>query len=409
LKIENIKEPILSNYENWFYATQAHFLLGNQEMNLPYSIDVPIKSLFNSFYTLFFNGKLASSNNKHKFDFTAFSNPNRRRIGFSFVHNYLIDSDLENHTQLDYRLREYTTENNLSSNRNRTIFLQQKITKKYPVFNLSASGTYQLQQIVYLNNSPGLSEFQNKNQHFAGLEFCANFDSKQFLNRNSNFNFQTSATYVPQMTINNNEIKNSSYLKLNGLVAYEATYFKLRSVLNAKYALGESYILNYIGGSKGWINENQFNSSQIGLINKEEFLQIQSSGNIRGFYAGDRIGSSSICSQTEFTICPVQLLPIGVIESRFFKTLTLVAFCDLGTAFVGKTPSESGNPFNTYIFTNPNYQISVTAARNPFLIGLGYGINVEIFGYDVRFEYGYGYKENNWQKPILHIGFGKNF
>jgi hypothetical protein len=183
----------------------------------------------------------------------------------------------------------------------------------------------------------------------------------------------------------------------------------LRSALNAKYAIGESYILNFIGGSKGWINENQFNGNQIRLINRNDFLQIQSAGNIRGFYAGDRIGSSSICSQTEFTFCPVQLLPIGVIESRFFKTLTLVAFCDLGTAFIGKTPSESSNPFNIQIFTNPNYQISVTAARNPYLVGLGYGLNVEIFGYDVRFEYGYGYKENTWQKPILHVGFGKNF
>lgn len=407
--IENIKDPIQLPYENWFYASKANFVLSNQEMNLPYSIDVPIKSQFNSFYTLFFNGKLASSNNKHMIDFTAFSNPNRRRIGFAFAHNYLINSNLEYNTQFEYRLREFNTENNLSSNRNRTFLIQQKITKKYPFIALSASGTYQFQQIIYLNSSPGLSEFQNKNQHFTGLEFCANIDSKQILHRNSNFNFQTSATYVPQITIYNNEIKNSSCLKLNGLAEYGSKYFKLRSVLNAKYALGESYVLNFLGGSRGWINENQFNASQIGLINRNDFLQIQSAGNVRGFYAGDRIGSSSICSQTEFTICPVQLLPIGVIESRFFKTLTLVAFCDMGTAFIGKTPQESNNPFNTYIFTNPNYQISVTAARNPYLIGLGYGLNVEIFGYDVRLEYGYGYKENLWQKPILHIGFGKNF
>jgi len=407
--IENIKDPIELPYENWFYASKANFVLSNQELNLPYSIDVPIKSLFNSFYTLFFNGKLASSNNKHIFDFTAFSNPNRRRIGFSFAHNYLINAKLEYRTQFDYRLREFITENSLSSNRNRTFLLQQKITKKYPFFSLSANGTYQFQQIIYMNSNPGLSEFQNKNQHFTGLEFCANINSQQILHRNSNLNFQTSAVYVPQITFYNNEIKNSSYLKLNGLAEYNAKYFKLRCVLNAKYALGESYILNFIGGSRGWINENQFNASQLSLINRNDFLQIQSAGYIRGFYAGDRIGSSSLCSQTEFTFCPVQLLPIGVIESRFFKTLTLVAFCDLGTAFIGKNPQESSNPFNTYIITNPNYQIAVTAKRNPYLIGLGYGLNVEILGYDVRLEYGYGYKENKWQNPILHIGFGKNF
>jgi len=409
LKIENIKSPVVSTYENWFYARKANFQLSNQEMNLPYSIDVPIKSLFNSFYTLFFNGKLASSNNKHKFDFTAFTNFNRRRIGLSFVHAYLLNSRLTYGTQFDYRLREYNTQNNLSSNRNRSIFFQQKITKKYPFFSLSASGTYQFQQIIYLNNNAGLSEFQNKNQHFAGFELCANIDSKQILHRNSNFNFQTSATFVPQIAINANEIKNSSYLKLNGLAEYNSKYFTLRSALNAKYALGESYVLNFIGGSRGWINENQFKEAQISLINRENFLQIQNAGYIRGFYAGDRIGSSSICSQTEFTICPIQYLPIGVIESRFFKTLTLVAFCDIGTAFIGKTPREYTNPFNTYVLTNPNYQISVTSSRNPYLIGLGYGLNVEIFGYDVRLEYGYGYKENKWQKPILHLGFGKNF
>jgi hypothetical protein len=408
-KIENIKPPILSNYENWFYATNVNFQLSNEEMNLPYSIDVPIKSLFNSFYTLYLNGKLASSNNKHKIDFTAFTNPNRRRIGLSFLHAYLLNSTLTSSTEFNYRLREYITENNLSSNRNRTFLIHHNITKKYPFFSLSTGGSYQFQQIIYLNNNPGLSEFQNKNQHFVGFQFCANIDSKQILNRNSNFHFQTIAIYVPQITLNINEIKNSSYLKLNGLVAYEATYFKLRSALNAKYAIGESYILNFIGGSKGWINENQYNGNQIQLINRNDFFQIQSAGFIRGFYAGDRIGSSSICSQTELTICPIQILPMGLVESRFFKTLTLVAFCDIGTAFIGKTPKEATNFFNTYIFSNPNYQISITAARNPYLIGLGYGLNVEIFGYDVRFEYGYGYKENTWQKPILHVGFGKNF
>ena len=249
LKIENIKSPIISTYENWFYATKANLLLSNQEMNLPYSIDVPMKSLLNSFYTIFFNGKLASSNNKHKFDFTSFTNFNRRRIGLSFVHSYLLNSRLTYGTQFEYRLREYKIENNLSENRNRTFLFKQKITKKYPFFSLSGSGTYQFQQIIYLNNNPGLSEFQNKNQHFVGLEFCANIDSKQILHRNANFNFQTSATYVPQITIKANEIKNSSYLKLNGLAEYNSKYFKLRSVLNAKYALGESYILNFIGGS----------------------------------------------------------------------------------------------------------------------------------------------------------------
>jgi len=407
--VENIIDPIELPYENWFYASKANFVLSNQEMNLPYSIDVPIKSQFNSFYTLFFNGKLASSNNIHKFDFTAFTNFNRRRLGMSFLHAYLVNSKLTYSTEFDYRLREFVTENHLSSNRNRTLLLVQKLTKNVGFFSLSLGGFYQFQQIIYLNSNPGLSEFQNKNQHFTGLEFCAKINSKKILHRNSIFNFQTSANYIPQISIYKNKIKNGSYLKLNGIAEFNAKYFKLRSVLNAKYALGESYILNFIGGSKGWINENQFNAGQIGLINKNDFLQIQNAGYIRGFNAGDRIGSNSICSQTEITICPVQFLPIGVIESKFFKKLTLVAFCDMGTAFIGNTPQESTNPFNTYVFTNPNYQITVTAARNPYLIGLGYGLNVEIFGYDMRFEYGYGYKENIWQKPILHVGFGKNF
>lgn len=285
----------------------------------------------------------------------------------------------------------------------------QKLLKKYKLFDLSAAGTYQFQQIIYLISSPGLSEFQNKNLHFGGMEFCVGFDSKKILHRNSKVNFNGNAIYIPLFSYNNNEYKNSSYLKFNGFFEYQSNYFKLKSSINAKYSIGKTFILNYLGGSKGWINENQFNTNQMGLINRDDFLQIQNGGYIRGFYSGDRIGSSSLCSQTEINIRPIQLLPIGVIESRFFKTLTIVGFCDIGTAFIGKTPQDPTNPFNTYILNNPNYQISVTAVRNPYLIGMGYGLNVEVFGYDVRFEYGYGYKENKWQNPILHIGFGKNF
>lgn len=409
LAVPNLGMPKLYEYERWFYPAKSTFYLSNKELDLPYSIQTPLNSLYNSIFTLFYEGMIKSSDNKHSINFMGFTNSTRRRIGVSFNYNYTIYPKLIYATDLNYRLREFSEVNSLISNRNRTLQIEQKLKSSFHNIDFSLSAYYRFQQLIYLNYNPGMSEILNKNDQFLGLKFSMEVDSRNFTYRNSPLKVKLNASFSPENYWNLNLKGSSGNLAFNLLTEYKINILRITNKINSKVGLGKFYTLYFIGGSQNWINENQFNTNQIGLINNENFVQIQNGGYVRGFLSGDRIGSSFITSQTEFQICPIHLIPLKYIESKFLKSILLIGFIDIGTAYLGNSPSDLRNPYNTLIINNPNYTISVVASRNPYLLGTGYGLQFDLFGFTFKSEYAYGYKENSWQKPILHVGIGKNF
>ena len=59
---------------------------------------------------------------------------------------------------------------------------------------------------------------------------------------------------------------------------------------------------------------------------------------------------------------------------------------NIGTAFNGLTPSDKTNPYNTIIYKQNAYNVTVTANRNPYLYAIGYGVNFMVLGYNFRVE-----------------------
>lgn len=134
-------------------------------------------------------------------------------------------------------------------------------------------------------------------------------------------------------------------------------------------------------------------------------------GNLRGFRFGKLTGNSHLLMNAELRVPLVKYLYRGNITSNFLRNLQLVAFSDIGTAWVGRGPFNRQNSLNTEIVGGGNlpFLAVVTNFKNPFLIGYGVGARTMLFGYYVKFDYAWGMENNVVGRPIAYLTLGYDF
>jgi hypothetical protein len=168
------------------------------------------------------------------------------------------------------------------------------------------------------------------------------------------------------------------------------------------YSLGNAQVAYYLGAVENWTVKDQFGPNTRSLSGNEYLFQHWVC-NLRGFSRGVRMGSNFMLLNSELRIPVVQTLITKPID------LTFTGFADAGTAFIGRSPSDPENPFNTVQFSTPNYDISITSQRNPYVLGLGYGVRTRFLGYFVKYDHAWGYIEKTWQKPMNYLSIGFDF
>lgn len=132
---------------------------------------------------------------------------------------------------------------------------------------------------------------------------------------------------------------------------------------------------------------------------------------LRGFRQGKLTGNSYMLFNAELRLPLVRYLYRGNITSNFLRNLQLVAFTDIGTAWTGTGPFSQQNSLNTEVvggYPSP-FRAIVTNFKNPFLIGYGAGIRTMIFGYFVKFDYGWGLEDKTVNTPIGYLTLGYDF
>jgi hypothetical protein len=132
---------------------------------------------------------------------------------------------------------------------------------------------------------------------------------------------------------------------------------------------------------------------------------------LRGFRQGKLTGTSHMLLNLELRLPLIRYLYRGNITSNFLRNLQLVAFTDIGTAWSGKGPFSQQNSLNTEIVGGGNipFRAVVTNFKNPFLIGYGAGARTMLFGYFVKFDYGWGLENKVVSKPIAYLTLGYDF
>jgi hypothetical protein len=179
-----------------------------------------------------------------------------------------------------------------------------------------------------------------------------------------------------------------------------------RWVMNVSAAaLKTKYILGGV--------ENQFDiQSDEGVKTYEgnDILWASPGAPLRGFLRNTRTGSHYAVFNTELRLPLFPALTNKPIRNEILRTFMLVAFTDVGTAWVGWTPYGDSNPYNTVVFPSPKIDVTATATRNPWILGAGFGARLKLLSFYCKYDLAWGFMEGQQDpSPLHHISFGLDF
>ncbi len=179
--------------------------------------------------------------------------------------------------------------------------------------------------------------------------------------------------------------------------------FALRGA--AATTLGAEKILFYLGSTDGAVG-GSFDQSV--PVAPGPFAYEMAITNMRGFRTNIRNGNSFVLGNMELRL-PVFRYVFPYSRSNFLRQFQLVGFGDVGTAWTGRTPFTRENPINTVVYTDPTYVLTVNYFRDPVVAGVGVGARVNLFGYFVRIDRGWGVETGEFLDPRWHFSLGLDF
>jgi hypothetical protein len=170
-------------------------------------------------------------------------------------------------------------------------------------------------------------------------------------------------------------------------------------------ALKTKYILGGV--------ENQFDIQEdenIKTYEGNDILWASPGAPLRGFLRNARTGSHYTVFNTELRLPVFPAITNRPIRNEILRTFMLVAFTDMGTAWVGRTPYGDSNPYNTVVFSSPQMDVTATAKRNPWVLGAGIGARVKLLSFYCKYDMAWGFMEGQQApQPLQHISFGLDF
>ena len=169
----------------------------------------------------------------------------------------------------------------------------------------------------------------------------------------------------------------------------------------------EKKTIYYLGGIETWIR-SQYNR-ELGFNRDPNSVFLTLAPNLRGFNRNISHGWATGVLNTELRYPILSSLYKAPLYYEFLKTFTIYSFLDVGSAWNGFNPYTSSNPFNTRTFDFPNYTVSVTSPRNPWLVGTGIGVRASVLGYLLKLEHAWGRLDKTWQSGITYFSLGLDF
>lgn len=200
---------------------------------------------------------------------------------------------------------------------------------------------------------------------------------------------------------------------------YQRIYRTLTLATRVSY--GESFGNNpksyLIGGMDNWLfSQTNYEGADNPLnifaqTNNDDLLFVEYATGLRGFSYSQLYGNKYFLFNAEVRLPVMKMLSNRPISSNFLRYLQMIAFYDMGTAWIGKNPLSKDNSLNKKIEGNELNAFSATVInyQNPFLSSYGVGMRTMAFGYYVKIDLGWGIKDYVVQTPKLHITLGYDF
>ena len=404
-----------SKGRNSFYLSQGGLYFGNADYPLPYLNEIKQYLLYNQPITPEMRFYLIDKNHNYRMSFGILSNLALNRLGLRMQQTfkwgkYQIDQQLLTRSRTFYL-------NEMSLKKNATNFFSVSIRRNW-ISNFGLSSGIQIMDDIYFDKivNPGFSSFKNYRFKTAGLVFGLDWNNRQRAMRLENswlislkssikINQVSTAKVIPnRVYVNGNSMGTSYLFHLNLNIDKQlvrGVYFK--SNIMANKSAGNALTLFWVGGSEGWISRDMWQNDISTEYSNTKYLYRANGGFVRGFLSGERIGTGSLSIQNEILTQPFKQFGQKIIKQHFYESLTLYGFLDIGTAFIGNSPANPMNPFNTVVVTTPNYWMSITSKRNPYLVGTGLGISANVLRTPIRYELAFGLKEGKLMPPIQQV------
>ncbi len=129
---------------------------------------------------------------------------------------------------------------------------------------------------------------------------------------------------------------------------------------------------------------------------------------VRGFWFNSRAGNKYVLGNFELRV-PVSRLLTSTLNSGPLYNVELIPFFDVGTVWSEGNPFTQKNPTDTRIVGSSPVTVELKTLKSPFLFTVGSGVRANLIGYSIRIDMAWGIEDNNLQKPMLNVSFGKNF
>ncbi|MEZ4805047.1 MAG: hypothetical protein R2852_06070 [Bacteroidia bacterium] len=252
-----------------------------------------------------------------------------------------------------------------------------------------------IKQSLYFGNSV---EYVFDNVRSNGLNL---FQGLRFKIYSENYN-RSNGGY---QFISNNGIDLRWYKKLHRQI-----YFATR--ISGAISFGSQSTAYYLGGVENSfvnVDTNKNFNYEIPTLRGSEYAFQTIITPTRGFLRNSRAGNKYMLMNMELRVPLFAYLIQKPITSEFFRSIMLIGFVDIGTAWRGKSPYSIENPFNTKIINSPLYNISVVTQRDPFLYAFGVGARAKVLGHYIKWDHGWGIIENKFQKGISTFSIGLDF
>ncbi len=404
-----------SKGRNSFYLSQGGLYFGNADYPLPYLNEIKQYLLYNQPITPEMRFYLIDKNHNYRMSFGILSNLALNRLGLRMQQTfkwgkYQIDQQLLTRSRTFYL-------NEMSLKKNATNFFSVSIRRNW-ISNFGLLSGIQIMDDIYFDKivNPGFSSFKNYRFKTAGLVFGLDWNNRQRAMRLENswlislkssieINQVSTAKVIPnRVYVNGNSMGTSYLFHLNLNIDKQlvrGVYFK--SNIMANKSAGNALTLFWVGGSEGWISRDMWQNDISTEYSNTKYLYRANGGFVRGFLSGERIGTGSLSIQNEILTQPFKQFGQKIIKQHFYESLTLYGFLDIGTAFIGNSPANPMNPFNTVVVTTPNYWMSITSKRNPYLVGTGLGVSANVLRTPIRYELAFGLKEGKLLPPIQQV------
>ncbi|MBN2757557.1 MAG: hypothetical protein JXR51_10305 [Bacteroidales bacterium] len=194
------------------------------------------------------------------------------------------------------------------------------------------------------------------------------------------------------------------------LPIHRTLIFAGRIATSASYGSGK--LLYYLGGVDNWLNFSldvpTFDQS-VRIDNTQNYVFQAVATDMRGFVQNARNGTKFFLMNAELRWPIVRYLANRPLNSTFFNNLQVVSFADLGSAWSGFSPWEKDNAYNTEIIEGNPVRVIIDKQRSPFVMGYGFGLRSQLFGYFVRADWAWGVDGNVILPRVFYFSLSLDF